>query len=175
MRAPCCRFAKRLRRAPQQCARRNPGGEPLWPDPKGPEPAACAACGAPRRFELQLMAPLVATLEEAADWADELEQLAKPCADPGREERGGASAKGDRSAAASPCGTWDSVPEFGVERQEESAVAGKPGQSSSAWLRPPESWEWLTVAVLTCSVTCHAGGGAACLVEEEAVLVNEHT
>ena len=134
----------------------------------------CRACGAPRRFELQLMAPLVATLEEAADWADELEQLAKPCADPGREGRGGAGARGDQSAAGCACGTSGSVPGFGVERQEES-VAGKPGKNSTRWLRPPESWEWLTVAMFTCSVSCHTGGGAACFLEEEAVTVNEHT
>ena len=171
MRAPCRRFAKRLRRAPQQCARRDPDGEPLWPNPKGPEPAVCEACGAPRRFELQLMAPLVATLEEAADWADELAQPAEPCADPERGEQGDGPS-GANGAGATAGGTWGSMPEVHAERAGDSATAGEPGLSSSARLRPPESWECLTVAVLTCSVSCHADG-AACFVEEEAVLVNE--
>ena len=172
-RALCRRFSKRLRRAPQQCARLDPGGEPLWPDAVVPAHACCAACGAPRRFELQLMAPLVAALEEAADWAEELEQPDTRCADPGRAERGGASSSGENSTGGSACGSRGSVPECGLERAEGRDTAGG-FAAQPKWLRPPDSWEWLTVAVFTCSVSCHAGGGTACFVEEEAVFVNEH-
>lgn len=40
----------------------------LWPLSEQPRPPACALCGAPRVFEVQLMAPLMAVVLECADW-----------------------------------------------------------------------------------------------------------
>lgn len=51
--------------------------------------------------------------------------------------------------------------------------------AAGATVQPPDSWEWLTVCVYSCGASCcsRSGGGgsegAAGLVEELAVLVNE--
>jgi Programmed cell death protein 2, C-terminal putative domain len=53
---------------------RSVGGRPLWPTLGPPAAAAgCTRCGAERRFEMQLMAPLIYNIQEAAAWA--LEEL----------------------------------------------------------------------------------------------------
>ena len=157
---PRCRFAKRLRRAPQQCARHYVGDAPLWPLPEAPAPAACPACGAPRRFELQLMAPLCAALEEAAVWAAELEATEMTAS----EEECGAHAQSSGLGGDTGPACWGgSAP----------AACSAPGQTPGPCTLP-DSWEWLTVAVFTCSDDCHAGGDAVlgCW-EEEVALANE--
>ena len=155
-----CRFAKRLRRAPQQCARRCVGDAPLWPLPEAPAPAACPSCGASRRFELQLMAPLCAALEEAAAWAAELEAAEAVASEDGRGTHAHSGGPGGETRAACRGG---SAP----------AACSEPGRTPGL-CTPPDSWEWLTVAVFTCSDDCHAGGDAApgCR-EEEVALANE--
>ncbi len=157
---PRCRFAKRLRRAPQQCARRCVGDAPLWPLPEAPAPAACTSCGAPRRFELQLMAPLCAALEEAAAWAAELEATEMTASEEGRGAHAHSGGPGGETGPACWSG---SAP----------AACSAPGQTPGP-CTPPDSWEWLTVAVFTCSDDCHAGGDAVlgCW-EEEVALANE--
>lgn len=52
----------------------------------------------------------------------------------------------------------------------EWLAAGDPGAAAAASLQPPDSWEWLTVAVFSCSGSC---GGEAAVVQEEVILVNE--
>ncbi|GBF91672.1 hypothetical protein Rsub_03976 [Raphidocelis subcapitata] len=61
------KFSKRVARQPLQCARYCPGASPLWPHPTPPRPAACASCGAPRAFELQLMPALIQMVVEAGE------------------------------------------------------------------------------------------------------------
>lgn len=61
------KFLKVLQRIPQQCLRAG-GGSPLWPLPDGPRPTLCDVCGSPRIFTLQIMAPIISAIEEAADW-----------------------------------------------------------------------------------------------------------
>ena len=41
------------------------GGEPLWARPVSESPGPCSHCGAPKRFEMQLMPPLVYFLQES--------------------------------------------------------------------------------------------------------------
>ncbi len=63
------KFARRLARCPDQCARYARGAPPLWPAAGAPPaPAPCGACGAPRAYELSLAPPLIAALGEAAEW-----------------------------------------------------------------------------------------------------------
>ena len=56
------RFNHRLARKPAQVARYDYGGAPLWPAAAAPASARACACGAPRRFEVQLLPTLIATL-----------------------------------------------------------------------------------------------------------------
>jgi len=59
-------FANRLARKPDQVARYDYGGAPLWPaDTPVPPPRTCA-CGAERKFELQLLPTLVYVLKAQA-------------------------------------------------------------------------------------------------------------
>ena len=58
------KFQKRLRRCPQQCVRYGAASQPLWPSERRPAPPPCPRCRGPRRFELQLMAPLIHFLGE---------------------------------------------------------------------------------------------------------------
>ncbi|KAG2491055.1 hypothetical protein HYH03_010501 [Edaphochlamys debaryana] len=62
------KFAQRLARAPEQCARYGPGCEPLWPLQRPPCAPRCPLCGSARRFELQLAPPLASVVLECADW-----------------------------------------------------------------------------------------------------------
>lgn len=55
----------------------------------------------------------------------------------------------------------------------EWLAAGDPGAAAAASLQPPDSWEWLTVAVFCCSGSCGDSGGEAAVVQEEVILVNE--
>ncbi|GFR42684.1 hypothetical protein Agub_g3495 [Astrephomene gubernaculifera] len=64
------KYAARLARQPDQCARYGRGCEPLWPLKDGPQPPPCSHCGAPRVFELQLVAPLIALVLDCAGWLE---------------------------------------------------------------------------------------------------------
>lgn len=55
----------------------------------------------------------------------------------------------------------------------EWLAAEEGGAAAAASLQPPDSWEWLTVAVFSCSGSCCGSGGEAALIQEEVVLVNE--
>ncbi|BDA48120.1 probable programmed cell death protein 2-like [Coccomyxa sp. Obi] len=62
------RYAKRLQRKPEQCIRL--GGALLWPKEQQPQLDRCRCCGDDHEqiLEVQLMAPLIPMLEEAAQW-----------------------------------------------------------------------------------------------------------
>lgn len=62
------KFQERLLRSPEQCVRYGFRGATLWPARAAPQAPPCAACGAPRVFEMQAMAPVLAMLSEARDW-----------------------------------------------------------------------------------------------------------
>ena len=72
-------FAARVAREPGQLARYSLGTPPLWPlapgrgatsrPPAPPPPPPCSACASPRRWEVALVSPLAALLDEAVDWA----------------------------------------------------------------------------------------------------------
>ena len=72
-------FAARVAREPGQLARYSLGAPPLWPlapgrgatsrPPAPPPPPPCTACAASRRWEMALVSPLAALLDEAAEWA----------------------------------------------------------------------------------------------------------
>eukprot|EP01024_Parvocaulis_polyphysoides_P011467 TRINITY_DN14015_c0_g2_i5.p2 TRINITY_DN14015_c0_g2~~TRINITY_DN14015_c0_g2_i5.p2 ORF type:complete len:218 (-),score=13.83 TRINITY_DN14015_c0_g2_i5:415-1068(-) len=63
------KFMKRVNRSPQQCARYGFGGQCLWPAQfKLGDVPKCPLCGADRVFELQLMSPLIACLQECCQW-----------------------------------------------------------------------------------------------------------
>ena len=47
------------------------GGPLLWPSEMRPEPGCCPQCGSPRVWEMQIMAPLMSLLLEAAQWLAE--------------------------------------------------------------------------------------------------------
>lgn len=47
------------------------GGPLLWPSEKRPEPGRCPQCGSSRVWEMQVMAPLISLLCEAAQWLAE--------------------------------------------------------------------------------------------------------
>lgn len=65
------KFMKKLQAAPEQCSRHGGPGALLWPlDGDPPEPAPCPLCGSERRFELQLMSPVLAALDESAEWLE---------------------------------------------------------------------------------------------------------
>jgi len=61
------KFSKRLLQRPEQCVRYCRGSQPLWPLSQVPEAGQCTRCGAPRIFELQLMAPLISMIVEAGE------------------------------------------------------------------------------------------------------------
>jgi len=65
------KFLKQLQLSPEQCTRRGGGDEPLWPlDGDPPRPTPCGTCGAQRVLQVQLMAPLIAALEESMEWLE---------------------------------------------------------------------------------------------------------
>ncbi|PNH11466.1 hypothetical protein TSOC_001719 [Tetrabaena socialis] len=64
------KFAARLARQPGQCARYGRNCPVLWPQQASPKPPPCSRCGAPRVFELQLMAPLIAIVLDCAGWLE---------------------------------------------------------------------------------------------------------
>ncbi|KAF5832243.1 programmed cell death protein 2 [Dunaliella salina] len=68
------KFSKRLLQRPEQCVRYCRGSQPLWPLSQLPEAGQCTRCGAPRVFELQLMAPLISMLVEAGEALSEHDQ-----------------------------------------------------------------------------------------------------
>lgn len=43
---------------------------PLWPLERPLQPGVCGHCGAPRVFELQLMAPAIAVLLDCSGWVE---------------------------------------------------------------------------------------------------------
>lgn len=87
-------FAKRLAWAPTQLARHGVGARPLWPKQvPPPPPPPCPACGAARAWELTLVSPLAALMDEAAEWAREA----------GREGRGAPAAWAWASLAVAAC------------------------------------------------------------------------
>lgn len=74
-------FSKRLNRVPDQCARYLFNGTPLWPtapihrhsndeEKVDKEGGVCGVCGRERVFEMQLMSPVVAAIEEVAGWME---------------------------------------------------------------------------------------------------------
>ena len=65
------KFSKRLGHVPDQCARYCFGGEVLWPCSRTDNAACCPLCNGNRIFEVQLMSPAVAALEEAVAWVEE--------------------------------------------------------------------------------------------------------
>ena len=73
-------FTTRMARAPEQCVRYcfDEGAQPLWPSSQGRAPRnipPCGLCGAPRRFEYQLLPQALHFMQvdssqpEAPDWA----------------------------------------------------------------------------------------------------------
>ena len=79
-------FVKRMGRYPSQCVRWSPGGVPLSitaskQAPKPSEVPHCEQCGAPRRFEFQLMPPTLYFLEKFGPNLQTLPKLA-PDANP---------------------------------------------------------------------------------------------
>lgn len=95
-------FAKKVGKSPEQVARYfSRGGSQesfpsvsssspprlLWPEAEGPPspPPPCPHCGSARQYEAQLMAPLVALLDEAGEWEEEEEEKEKD----GKEGEGG--------------------------------------------------------------------------------------
>lgn len=65
------------------------------------------------------------------------------------------------------------IPALAEAAEWLAADASSGGAAAGASLQPPDSWEWLTVAVFSCSASCGGGGGAPALVEEGVALVNE--
>jgi hypothetical protein len=63
--ALCICLARFLTTPLRCCARYGFGGEPLWPSARRAAPPPCGRCGAPRRFEAQLLAPLIHFFSEA--------------------------------------------------------------------------------------------------------------
>jgi DNA-binding transcriptional LysR family regulator len=89
-------FARRLARAPRQVARYGDAAAPPWPLDRGAPspPPPCPACGADRAWEMALVSPLAALLDEAAAMA------AAAGGDGGGGDRGGCPAGWEWSAVA---------------------------------------------------------------------------
>eukprot|EP01025_Chloroclados_australasicus_P065310 TRINITY_DN8908_c0_g1_i4.p1 TRINITY_DN8908_c0_g1~~TRINITY_DN8908_c0_g1_i4.p1 ORF type:complete len:374 (+),score=22.67 TRINITY_DN8908_c0_g1_i4:150-1271(+) len=69
------KYIKRVNRCQQQCARYGFGGECLWPIQfQMNQIPKCECCGGDRVFEVQLMSPLIACLNECCEWLSEDEQ-----------------------------------------------------------------------------------------------------
>jgi pre-rRNA-processing protein TSR4 len=62
------RYLKAIQAAPRQCVRWQPDGLPLWAArPPRSDIPPCSGCGAPRRFEFQLVSPLLHFLSLSSD------------------------------------------------------------------------------------------------------------
>ncbi|KAK2076202.1 hypothetical protein QBZ16_001134 [Prototheca wickerhamii] len=66
--APFLKFAKALARCPDQCLRLGFKAQLEWPGNTPPVPPPCEACGAVRVYEMQLMSPVLAALDEMQEW-----------------------------------------------------------------------------------------------------------
>jgi hypothetical protein len=139
------RFGQRLARKPDQCARyvapssaaassssSSSSSGLLWPLARNPRPSPCPRCGAPRRFELQLMPALIAVALEAG------QELGMEVVVGG----GGVEAGEDGDGKAGP----SSQPASSSQPQSSNVLAGV------------SDWEWCTVAVFTCSADCDGVG-----------------
>ncbi len=128
-------------------------GPLLWPKKQPPGAGACARCGAPCVFEMQLMAPVIAFMLEAAD-------LLRAAA---ADDNGAAGASSSSSARPVAAG----APPHGVRVTDPAA------------LMAAANWELCTAAVFTCARACCGGhpgadGAARCeWVEERVVIINE--
>ncbi|KAL6762824.1 programmed cell death protein 2 [Haematococcus lacustris] len=157
------RFNARLQRQPDQCVRYCRGGQPLWPSRRRPAPPACPRCSSPRVFELQLMAPVIALILEAAPF------MGPGDGGPDSEvaPRDGSTCSGSQGCVSKTLDASSGIP-YGVSIASGSAV------------NAAGNWDMCTVAVYTCMQSCcgseHANDGdgtSACWAEEFVCLVLE--
>jgi hypothetical protein len=179
-------FARKVARSPRQVARyycrsrRGGSSDPsasaaasaaaapsprlLWPEAQGPPapPPPCPRCGSAREYEAQLMAPLVALIDEAGQWEEEDEDW----------DEGGKGQEQQQQQQQQ----LQQLQQQQQQQQQQRLLRRRRGQP--ALRRAPETWEWLTVAMATCLAGCSGagsdrGGDAAGVVVavEEAVAV----